>query len=481
MAAQPSAPTGRHFWWAAVGMLVFAIYGSLLPFQYEPKAWDEAVAKFESLQRYDPTDLGARGDWVISVVMYAVLTYLLMGALSVDRRRIIGLVAAPIVAICCVVLAVGIEFAQVYFPPRTVSINDIQVESLGGFIGIIAWVLAGQRITGWMRRFARVSTLAGLASRLLPGYLAALLVVQLMPFDFVVQFDELAVKYNEGKVRLSPWPSATLSGWDFVTKSAMNLACFVPLGFLHSLARRHKNALGRECDVPWASFAAPLIIEVLQFFVYSRTCNTADVITGAVGVAIGWRWARRVHADGLPTGPIAAISALRPALFLIWLAAVIYLYWRPFDFTTNPTDFSNDNEDWSKYGLRRFPLAPFADYYWGNKYNALDQFVRKAFAFAPLGILFGISIRDLNRRFAGFATVMTALAVAIVLEIGRYYLPSRAPSTTDVLIACAGAWAGFQITKFIRIIIWAESTLTTWEIRSAPKPPTPPLHWIVGP
>lgn len=462
-------------------MLIFVIYGSLLPFQFQAKTWDEAMARFEHIKQYDSTDLEARGDWVVSVVMYAMLTYPMMGALTVDRRRAAGLITGPVVALFGIGLAIGVEFAQVFFPPRTVSINDIQFESLGGLLGVVVWLLAGQRITGWMRRFARVTTLSGLASRLLPGYLAVLLVVQLMPFDFVVRFDELAVKYDEGKVRLSPLTGGNLSSWDFLTKSALNLACFVPLGLLHSLAKHHAGTVRPTSDVPWASFAAPLIVEVLQFFVYSRTSNTADVVTGMLGVAIGWWAARRIRADGAASNALVTVTILRPALFLIWLAAVIYLYWRPFDFSTNPADFAGDREEWPLYGLRRFPLAPFVDYYWGSKYNALDQFVRKAFAFAPLGILFAVSLRDLNRRFAALGTVVTAFIVAVILEIGRYYLPSRAPSTTDILIACAGAWVGFQITRFVRIILWAESTLTDWRMPNVHKRDVAPLKWIVGP
>lgn len=476
-----STPTARHFGWATLGLLIFAIYGSLLPFQFRARTWDEAIAKFERIKRFDPSDLEARGDWVISVVMFSALTFLAMGALSVDRRRTIGFLVAPLVAILCVALAVGIEFAQVFFPPRTVSINDIQVESLGGIIGVAIWLAAGQRITGWMRRFARVTTLSGLASRLLPGYLALLLVVQLMPFDFVVRYDELAVKYDEGKVRLNPLPLGDLSGRDLLTKSALNLACFIPLGLLHSLAKRHSGQFSEESDIPWTSFAVPLVIEILQFFVYSRTSNTADIITGTFGVAIGWRMARQIQVGGLPGSSIFRVSGIRPVLFLIWLGAVIYLYWRPFDFSTNPADFANDLDTWPQRGLRRFPIAPFADYYWGNKYNALDQFVRKAFMFAPLGILFAMSRRNLNRRFAATGAVLTAFFVACVLEIGRYYLPARAPSTTDILMSCAGAWAGFQITRFVRIILWAESTLATWQAPRSAKRSAAPLKWIVGP
>ena len=55
----------------------------------------------------------------------------------------------------------------------------------GGVSGVAAWLAVGRRVTAWMRGLGAVTSLGGLARRLLPAYLAVLLVVQLMPFDFI--------------------------------------------------------------------------------------------------------------------------------------------------------------------------------------------------------------------------------------------------------------------------------------------------------
>src|SRR5262249_18791533 len=149
----------------------------------------------------------ARGDWVISIAQYAALSFSLMAAMSVDRTRRAGLLAAVIVVPACISLSVAIEFIQLYFPPRTVSLNDIILESFGGMFGAFAWLVAGQRITTWARRLAGAASLAELAGWLLPCYFFALLVIHLIPFDFVVARQELASKFSEGKVRLVPFNS----------------------------------------------------------------------------------------------------------------------------------------------------------------------------------------------------------------------------------------------------------------------------------
>jgi hypothetical protein len=54
----------------------------------------EALASFGRITYADPSLLGARGDWVLSVVQFASLSFLSMAALSADRRRSTELAAA---------------------------------------------------------------------------------------------------------------------------------------------------------------------------------------------------------------------------------------------------------------------------------------------------------------------------------------------------------------------------------------------------
>ena len=194
----PSAPSAAHYAWLAVGMLVLTVYGSLLPFQFEGRTLDDALTIFREMQYFEPSPLELRGDWVISFVQYLILSFLAMAAVSVDHPRDIGIGAAVLLAPACVALSLALEFAQVFFPPRTVSTNDLWVESLGGLAGIGVWLVAGQRLTDWFRRVTVPQGIERLTSRLLPIYLAALLVVELMPFDVVLSPTELSVKSEEG-------------------------------------------------------------------------------------------------------------------------------------------------------------------------------------------------------------------------------------------------------------------------------------------
>src|SRR5207302_801942 len=146
----------------------------------------------------------------------------------------------------CAALSVAIEFVQLYFPPRTVSLNDIAVESLGGLVGALTWLAVGQRLTEWLRGLSTITGVEGLAGRFMPAYLFLLLVVQLMPFDLAVRPEGVAVKYHEGKIWLLPFQHVVQGGGETVVKLFTNMACFLPLGFLKVLVRRRKPKTRRS-------------------------------------------------------------------------------------------------------------------------------------------------------------------------------------------------------------------------------------------
>jgi glycopeptide antibiotics resistance protein len=445
--------------WAAIALGAFTIYGSLLPFNFTSRAIDDARASFQEITFYPTADLAPRGDWVISTVQYGLLSFICLAAIAVDRPPWVGYLGALFVLAASVAFAIAIEFAQLFFSPRTVSLNDILAESIGAFLGVVGWLMAGRGITRWVRRLSVVFSLKVLARRLLPGYLAALFIVHLMPFDFVVGQNELAVKWTEGKINLVPFLS--LSTPEAIGKLLLTIVSFIPVGLLSALAVR--GSQNQVPTLPWQTFLLPPLIEFGQLLVYSRSFDVTDLLTGSLGIAVGGRLAHQLQTvlhSPQYVKPAStkgfSISILWPALLFAWGAIVVYLYWRPFDFTSDPAAFAGDPEEMSLYGLRRMSLAPFVDYYWGSKYSALDNFVRKALAFFPLGVLIALRERTLFQPWSTTRLITMAAVLAIGLEVGRYFLPSHAPSTTDVLIFTAGAWLGFQTTQLVRAVIWSE-------------------------
>jgi VanZ family protein len=468
-----TAPTAAHYAWAAIGLAAFTVYGSLLPFHFTSLSFAEAVEAFRRAIVWDPTDLAARGDWVVSAVQYSLLSFALMGAACCDRRWMAGTLAGPLVLSGCAAFAVGVEFLQVYFPPRTVSVNDIVVETGGATLGIVGWLAVGRRMTVWVRRLEGVTGLAGLARRFIPAYLVVLLIVQLMPFDFVISRDELAAKVTAGNIQLIPFADDV--GLAEVGKAGLYFAAFLPLGVLSALARGRAGGGGSWADIG-PVLLAPAAVTAGKVFVYSRVFDASDIVAGMAGILAGWRIGGLVRPQALVTwASQPRLGYVGVALWLLWFAAIGYVNWRPFDFTVDPAQFAKDPQDLPQFGLRHMSMAPFVDYYWNSKYNALDRFVVKGLTFVPVGILLALSTKSIYRRGAGFWAVTMAAVPAIAVEAGRYFLPNHLPSVTDVLIQCAGAWVGFRITQFIRATLWAEATLYGW-LRPSPEP----LHFITA-
>jgi glycopeptide antibiotics resistance protein len=470
MPAGPPAPTADHYCWLAHGVFLLTFYGLLIPLRYQPRPFDEALAAFRQISYFDPSSLGARGDWVLSVVQFAVLSYLYMAAMCVDRRPAFGFVAAAIIVPGSIILSITLEFLQLYFPPRTVSLNDIAVESLGGLAGAFVWLLAGQRLTGGIRRFWNARGLSGLATQFLPAYFGLLLIVQLMPFDLTLGVDEIAQKYQEGKIGLLPFREMTAGSIRPYFKALTNAACFLPLGALAALVPR--SAGWRWTGVFGFGLAVTGAVELLQLFVYSRHTLASDIVTGTAAILLGWGLARNFWAHSVPARAWISrprvdrrgveVPVMWMLLFCVWLGAMFLINWQPFDFTTDPARFADTDgfltdENTSVYAWRRMAWAPLADYYWGSKYNAIDQFLQKSLSFAPLGIIMAFALRRGERPSGSPLVVFVALVVSLAIEAGQFFIPARHPSTTDLLIESFGAWLGFAAARHVAAALRADA------------------------
>src|SRR6185436_4783818 len=118
----------------------------LVPFDFRPGSFEGA---WQSFQRTPWLTLGieSRADWVANILLYVPFGFCFTAALDGKRGRFraASVVAGVLVFLFGAVVAVGVEFTQLFFPPRTVSLNDIAAELLGTATGIALWWAAGER------------------------------------------------------------------------------------------------------------------------------------------------------------------------------------------------------------------------------------------------------------------------------------------------------------------------------------------------
>jgi VanZ family protein len=450
--AEPVAPTRRQYGVATVLFAIFAVYGSLVPFQFRPLPFDEAVFRFSNV-RYLQLGIASRADFVANILLFVPFGFLFMGALRLDRRPWLGSLAAAVFVVgAASALSVAIEFTQEFFPPRTVSLNDMFAETAGAAVGVIAWWLVGQRLTEWARAFARERQRPAIIVRLLAAYAALFFIVQLLPLDLTIDAGELAQKYREGRIVLIPfaygYQSAITRLWDWSVDVALHvpIGAIATLGWTHGGRRRPAAAIG--CGLAFAA-----VVELCQVFVFTRYADVTDVVTGLVGIAIGvavaTRGARRVGDEntseaGARLWPVFGATA--------WILVILAYHWFPFDFVVARAMVDE-----------RLPLllaAPFHSYYFGSEFHAFTEITRKFILAVPLGVFLQLSFPAAARRRTILVQRIVVVAASVVffvgIEVGQIFLPNRIPDLTDVGIGAAGVCVG----------VWLVSVLKVWPLRS---------------
>lgn len=411
----------------ALGTLCFAaivIYGSLVPFHYQPLGLSELIEQFTTVCT-TPISKVSRSDFLANILLFVPLSFLLMGSFLYGQSSRGWLLLVPIVLVCAL-FGAFIEALQLMFPPRSSSLSDILAQSIGSVAGGLLWVLAGVHLTN------RFNTLTGRLDashrlfRFLPIYLLLIVILETAPFDFTLSPVELVHKWRgeyKGRISLVPFAAFFDPSHDMVVKSFWTIVLFMPMGLLIGLKKNQSS---------WLVLAIGLLIgagvEFLQLLVLSRNFEPTDILIAGTAIWFGW-FSIQLHAKQ---------SYNQSSLLLaLWIVLAVAINWTPFDF-----DFSNA---WHR--LTELSLVPFADYQQKHYLSAFDDLVHKLILFILLGILL-----TANRAFRLSAVTVTCLGTLLstLIEIGQLLLPSRYPSISDIVLGSVGSLAGYSIVTAIR-------------------------------
>jgi len=414
-------------WWLLY--ICFVVYGSLVPLDFHPHPWDQAWEMFQHISLLNVGTQG-RADWVANGVLYipvGFLTATLFTRFRTHRTLALALIGSLLFSFT---LAVTVEFAQLFFPPRTVSINDVIAEFLGSTLGA---VFAAR----WSARFRSfLSTLTGnpdrLLAHLLKAYAIGYIAFSLFPYDFLVSVSEL-----EWKLHSNGW------GWLVATESmrggiALSLAklfvealAVVPLGLMLCQQR-----IGRRLCSPTRAFLSGailgLIIEIAQFFIVSGISQGLSVLTRATGTYLGalfWRHRTRLHPLRLASG-LSRFGLPVGILYLIALAAVNGWFEHRWIGIGSAMNAFND-----------IHFLPFYYHYYTTEQAALLSLVSVCLMYAPIGILTWATWNP-----SGLAVLM-AMLIAGSMETSKLFLESLHPDPTNLLIAGFAAWATAKLAK----------------------------------
>ena len=364
-----SRSMARWLWPALLGYFAFVVFGSLVPLDFRALPIDEAFSRFARIPFLN-LGIGSRADWVANLLLFIPLAFLASAVIARGGRAGFGVIA--LVTVLGAGFSVGLEFTQLFFPPRTVSQNDILAETLGALVGALAYRLTGERVLDWSRGFFEGESRVGRARRVLIGYLCVLLAFSVMPLDLSFDLGVLGEKWKRGAIVLIPFSHGGGSPIEAAYELLTDIVIWMPVAWLLAL-----EGLSRRRVVGLTVLAAALV-EGAQLFVYTRTTDVTDVVLAGVAALATLPLMARLDRLGL-----ARLERLAGPAAIGWAVVLLGIFWWPFNF------------DLSLLGDGRVSALAdrtlFETYYFTSEYHAINELLRKVGFFLPLGGLWALA------------------------------------------------------------------------------------------
>jgi VanZ family protein len=403
---------------------------------YVPIDWNEAFQQLINMP-YVEHDSGQRSDWMGNLVMTVPLGFMVAGLFSSGRllaKRNLSVPGVFCAALLCFAIIVAVKYAQLFFPPRTVTLNYLIAQCAGATVGIM--------LLGVIRSaFASPGINPGGLETLrvvLCIYSGLLIAFLLMPLDFALNAEDLTRQLNKVPITFSDLGG---QGRPILVRLALILTVplqTAPLGALLTLLNRGRVHVGRSvAGSTWIGFLAMLSVYAATTLVMSGSASLPAVFFHTTGIAFGaWlmHWLTRRNPDQLHNDLGGIVPWVVPFYLLIVCAAngLLSLDW------TTPDAAADDF-----YGLG---LLPLFNYYIVSKAQAAKNIVGHAALYAPIGVMVGLRARDASGRATAF--VLAAILSAGV-EIGRFLRPGLTPDINAVPLAGIAAWAGAALTPLL--------------------------------
>jgi VanZ family protein len=441
--------------WALLAYLTFVIYGSLVPLDYHPLPWDEALRRFANTP-FLQLGTESRADWIANGVLYLPLGALALRALLpwLAGSR---LLAGSFALIGCCALALAVEFAQLFFPPRTVSQNDILAEGLGSALGIVLAASWGDAVGRLWQAWASGSQRIVLAS--LQAYALAYMALCFFPYDLLLSGAEYAQKIAQGQL-WGWWLALSDRGLGLVlVQLGVELVLCLPLGVLWAL--RHRGGVTGLSRPLMLGLLLGLVIEVGQFTIVSGVSQGASVLTRGLGLALGAWLAPRVH--GLtPEALRALLRRLGLPLLALWLPLLLFVNgWLRMPWQGQEAALKT----WAE-----LQLLPFYYHYYTSEAIALFSLGSVALMYLPAALV------GWARQWRAWATLAFVGVLVLLVESAKLFLKGTRPDPTNVLIAMASCAAlGWMLQR------WTSPAAALAQVPQMTQTNTPPRAAAMAP
>ncbi|MEK7349150.1 MAG: VanZ family protein [Candidatus Eisenbacteria bacterium] len=428
---------------AAALYTLFVVYGCLIPLDFTPVPWTEAWAIYRHIPEFRPGP-SSRTDFTANVLLFLPLAFLWAGSIGAGWRRLGAISKSVLVWTAAVLFQAALEFAQVYAPPRSVSLWDVLAATCGAAIGVAAWSAAGGAVGRALERWSAACGRQGVAGWLVAPYSIFLIVYSVIPVDLTLKAASLYRKWDRGLIR--PIPFTSLG--DDPVAAALGLAAeallWLPLAALLLLGGRARGFTAWGLTVLFA-----VGIEALQLLVLSRVSDSTHVLCAAAGagagVFLGLRLRRgtAVEDESLVEIPPLLLASLLAAV--AWAVLLIVGSCYPFDFSFEPSEIS------ARTGA--LTALPFHTIWPATGARHSHDLLTQLALFVPFGMLAALAITSVRgpwaSRVGAFAACLVAATVAGGIEMLQVFLPDRVSASTDIVAAAIGGGGGFAAVRAI--------------------------------
>lgn len=433
--------------------LVFVIYGSLIPFEYRAYSFDEALTQFANI-RYLTLGIESRADWIANIILYIPLSFLAcLWVVGSGRITVVHYLNLVVVLAFVFAVAVSVEFAQIFFAPRTVSINDLMAETLGSLVGMALWLFGRDYLLHLLRSFVQGGHQSMVA--MLSAYGLFYIAQSIFPFDFVVSPEELSWKRDSDNYGLLI-ASDCSSFLRCLARLLGEALAIIPLGVLTALAYPTfgLDSGGGLRRVLFTGAMLGIFIEFAQFFMASGVSQGLSVLMRSFGLAAGvfiGHILRQLGADFLArtVRQFTRWLAIPYLLVLVALAGWFNETWLPL------TEFSARLAD--------VRVMPFYYHYYSTEPQAMASLLANAAMYMPLGLAVwagraagarkvlgpGVAGKPNHRKGVIQLTAVAAMGLALLVELGKVLVPSKHPDFTNLLIAAVAAVLTYSFMRWL--------------------------------
>ena len=463
--------------WLCLGYFVVMLYAGTIVgpaglhfVQLDPA---EALRQFLSI-RFVVNDSGQRADWIGNLLMLAPFGYLV--AASVWPRGRLSAVAgvppdAPNGAVCvaaaigtlliCAATILAIKYLQLFFPPRTVTLNYIAAQTSGAAAGVAVFAFWHGRVVPLINPRDPAAVLV-LALRL---YLLALLIFLLMPLDFALNAEDFWAQAQRLPDTILASPG---SGRPIVVRVVLVIigaAAFIPAGMLLVFSRlgiyRVRRKLGAVTALGLALTSGVFLLSTLVMGAYPMVVAIPLRTCGILIGALAMRWVVAQDMAVLRQKLRALVPWLIPPylLALLLVNRLLSMQW------LGPHE--------AVAGAYQLGLLPLFDYYIVSKAAAAKNIAGHVLLYLPVGAGLWLRGRDPHRSKRGGEAFLLAALLSLFIETGRYFRPGLEGDINAVAVA------GFSAMLAMRLMpgLWSILTALARQSASVPAGPGIDRHW----